>query len=50
MTNHSIPTADLFIAHLGRSYEDIDKSVWRYARNPDFDLPEHSPIGVMPFS
>ncbi|MHA6863332.1 hypothetical protein [Ralstonia pseudosolanacearum] len=45
MMNHSTPTADLFIAHLGRSYEDLDKSVWQYARNPDFDLPEHSPIG-----
>ena len=45
MTTSPPPTADLFIEHLGRPYADIDKSIWKYARNPDFELPEHSPIG-----
>ena len=45
MTNDPTPTADLFIQHLGRSIDGIDKSVWRHADNPSVELPEHSPIG-----
>jgi hypothetical protein len=39
------PTADLFLHHLGKPVESIEAAVFRYAHKPNFELPEHSPIG-----
>jgi hypothetical protein len=38
-------TADFFIQHLGKTIDGIDKAVFAYAYEPDFSLPDHSPIG-----
>lgn len=45
MTSPAPPTADLFIEHLGRPLDSVDKAVFQYAHHPDFELPAHSPIG-----
>jgi hypothetical protein len=37
--------ADLFISNLGNSIESMDKSIFTSAQQPDFSLPDHSPIG-----
>ncbi|MFB9240635.1 hypothetical protein IV454_25730 [Massilia antarctica] len=39
------PGVDLFISQLGKPLDNIDRAVFSYARQPDFTLPEHSPIG-----
>jgi len=45
MNPSTVPTADLFIHHLGQPVESIDAAVFQYAHKPDFSLPDHSPIG-----
>lgn len=39
------PDVDLFLSHLGKSLGSINRSAFTYAKQPDFTLPEHSPIG-----
>ncbi len=39
------PTTDLFIQHLGKPLDSVDKAVFAHAYAPDFSLPDHSPIG-----
>ncbi|MCE3607770.1 hypothetical protein LXA47_29840 [Massilia sp. P8910] len=45
MNSYTPPSADLFLAHLGKPLDIIDQAVFRFAREPDFTVPEHSPIG-----
>ena len=40
-----LPTADLFIQHLGKALDSVDKAVFAHAYEPDVSLPDHSPIG-----
>ncbi len=45
MSKGTIPTASLFLSHLGQPVEKVDQSVYSHADAPDFGLPDHSPIG-----
>ncbi|MTV53265.1 hypothetical protein [Pseudoduganella buxea] len=45
MTSSAATHANLFLSHLGLPLASIDQSVFRYADAPDFEMPEHSPIG-----
>ncbi|QBE61739.1 hypothetical protein [Pseudoduganella lutea] len=45
MSKNIVPSANLLLSHLGLPLETLDQSVFAYADSPDFELPDHSPIG-----
>jgi hypothetical protein len=50
MSLKSIPTADIFLEHLGKPIEAIPDDVFAHANKRDFSLPDHSPIGGIFFT
>lgn len=45
MNTSAAPDAHVFLSHLGKPLETVDGAVFAFADHPDFELPEHSPIG-----
>ncbi|MCE3605760.1 hypothetical protein LXA47_19430 [Massilia sp. P8910] len=43
------PDAHLFLSHLGKPLNTIDPLIFSHADDPDFTVPDHSPLGAILF-